>query len=137
MEITDIYFNSGSKDLTDEFLSNKIDSTVLKKISEKSGFTNRKILCENESHISILKKLIKDNDLIHADVHGAVSFNHELIDELLNAIKFVESKEKIILEIFQYVFILIRRYGLETLIIHIMSQCTMIIFGMMLITIIQ
>lgn len=64
MEITDIYFNSGSMDLTDEFLSNKIDPTVLNKISEKSGFTNRKILCENESHISILKNLIKDNDLI-------------------------------------------------------------------------
>lgn len=65
MEITDIYFNSGSKDLTDEFLSNKIDSAIVKKISEKSGFTNRKILSENESHISILKKLINDNNLIN------------------------------------------------------------------------
>jgi 3-oxoacyl-[acyl-carrier-protein] synthase-3 len=64
MEITDIYFNSGSKDLTDELLSNKIDSAILKKISEKSGFINRKILGENESHISIIKKLIKENDLV-------------------------------------------------------------------------
>ena len=37
-------------------------------------------------------------DLIHADVHGAVTFKEEIIDDLLDAIKFVEKKEKIILD---------------------------------------
>jgi len=55
-------------------------------------------LMEFGTKVKVMGMEIKDNDLIHADVHGAVSFNHELIDELLNAIKFVESKEKIILD---------------------------------------
>ena len=54
-------------------------------------------LMEFGTKVKVMGMEIKDNDLIHADVHGAVSFNHELIDELLNAIKFVENKEKIIL----------------------------------------
>ena len=41
---------------------------------------------------------VKNNDLIHADVHGFVTFSDDLIDELLNAIRFVEKKEKIILD---------------------------------------
>ena len=40
---------------------------------------------------------INDNDLIHADVHGAVTFSEEIIDELFDAIKFIEKREKIIL----------------------------------------
>ena len=41
---------------------------------------------------------VKDNDLIHADVHGFVTFSDTLINDLLYAIKFVEKKEKIILD---------------------------------------
>ena len=41
---------------------------------------------------------IKNHDLIHADLHGAVTFKDELIDDLLDAINFIEKKEKIILD---------------------------------------
>ena len=55
-------------------------------------------LMEFGTKVNVMGMEIKDNDLIHADVHGAVSFSDEVIDELLHAIKFVESKEKIILD---------------------------------------
>ena len=48
--------------------------------------------------VNVMGVDVKNNDLIHADVHGFVTFSDDLIDELLNAIKFVEKKEKIILD---------------------------------------
>ena len=55
-------------------------------------------LMEYGTQVNIMGLDIKDNDLIHADVHGAVTFKEEIIDDLLEAIKFVEKKEKIILD---------------------------------------
>ena len=55
-------------------------------------------LMEYGTQVNIMGMEIKDNDLIHADVHGAVTFKEEIIDDLLEAIKFVEKKEKIILD---------------------------------------
>jgi regulator of RNase E activity RraA len=55
-------------------------------------------LMEYGTQVNIMGMEIKDNDLIHADVHGAVTFKEEIIDDLLDAIKFVEKKEKIILD---------------------------------------
>ena len=48
--------------------------------------------------VNVMGVDVKNNDLIHADVHGFVTFSDDLIDELLNAIRFVEKKEKIILD---------------------------------------
>ena len=48
--------------------------------------------------VNVMGVDVKNNDLIHADVHGFVTFSDDLIEELLNAIKFVEKKEKIILD---------------------------------------
>ena len=48
--------------------------------------------------VNVMGVDVKNNDLIHADVHGFVTFSDDLIDELLNAIKFVVKKEKIILD---------------------------------------
>ena len=53
---------------------------------------------EIDTKISVLGMSVSPNDLIHADVHGAVSFDDTLIDDLLDAIKFVEKKEKVILD---------------------------------------
>jgi hypothetical protein len=44
---------------------------------------------------------VKDNDLSHADVHGFVIFSNTLIKDLLDAIKFVKKKEKIILDLYK------------------------------------
>jgi len=55
-------------------------------------------LMEFGTKVNVMGMEINDNDLIHADVHGAVSFEDNLIDDLLDAIKFVEKKEKIILD---------------------------------------
>ena len=55
-------------------------------------------LIEFGSKVNIMGLEVKDNDLIHADVHGAVTFTDDIIDELLHAIKFVEKKEKLILD---------------------------------------
>jgi len=55
-------------------------------------------LIEFGTKVKVMGLEIKDNDLIHADVHGAVSFKEELIDDLLDAIRFVDNKEKIILD---------------------------------------
>jgi regulator of RNase E activity RraA len=55
-------------------------------------------LIEFGSKVNVMGMEIKDNDLIHADVHGAVTFSDKLIDELFVAIKFIEKKEKIILD---------------------------------------
>ena len=49
------------------------------------------------SKVNVMGMEINDNDLIHADVHGAVTFSEEIIDELFDAIKFIEKREKIIL----------------------------------------
>ena len=55
-------------------------------------------LMEFGTKVNVMGMEINDNDLIHADVHGAVSFDDTLIDDLLDAIKFVEKKEKVILD---------------------------------------
>ena len=44
---------------------------------------------------------VKDNDLNHADIDGFVTFSDMLIKDLLDAIKFVEKKEKIILDLYK------------------------------------
>ena len=48
--------------------------------------------------INFMGLKISDNDLIHADLHGAVIIKIEYVNELFNAIKFVTKKEKIILD---------------------------------------
>ena len=48
--------------------------------------------------VNVMGMEINDNDLIHADVHGAVTFSDKIIDELFDAIKFIGKKEKVILD---------------------------------------
>ncbi len=55
-------------------------------------------LTEFSTKVKVMGLEIQNKDLIHADLHGAVTFKEELIDDLLDAIKFVEKKEKIILD---------------------------------------
>ena len=50
------------------------------------------------SKINVMGMQVLDNDLIHADVHGAVNIPITYIDELIKAIKYVSKKEKIILD---------------------------------------
>ena len=42
--------------------------------------------------------IVSNNDLIHADVHGAVIIKPNFVDELFETIKFITKKEKIILD---------------------------------------
>ncbi|MDC1060507.1 hypothetical protein OAQ43_03365 [Alphaproteobacteria bacterium] len=51
--------------------------------------------------VNVLGVEVKDNDLIHADFHGFFTFSDTLIKDLLDAIKFVEKKEKIILDLYK------------------------------------
>ena len=75
-------------------------------IPKKFQFLSKK-LSPSHAEVSLInfsKKVkfmgmqINDNDLIHADVHGAVIIDIEYLDELFRAIKFISKKEKIILD---------------------------------------
>ena len=48
--------------------------------------------------INVLGMKVDDNDIIHADVHGAVNIPMNYLNELLKSIKHVVRKEKIILD---------------------------------------
>ena len=48
--------------------------------------------------ITVMGLDVFDNDLIHADIHGAVNIPFDYIDEIIKAIKYVSRKEKIILD---------------------------------------